>query len=169
LTPTTTYLFLDTSILITMLGCPNSINLPQEARAVIHVTHLYETINRLVGAVFELYNTGNVDDKCLRALAGTVLSEINPGRKKRLKRYLVRVEAAKLVNRLLVENNIDVYDEEVLDQHLPACTPRRGAPLSRQDQVLLALAIKCHKIVTNENGIIDCCNQLSISNKCIKA
>lgn len=167
MTSTEAYLFLDTSTLITMLGCPGSISLPQGTRVVVHVVHLSETINRLAGAVFELHNTGKVDDECLRTLASTVLSRIKPGRR-RLSQFLARAEAARLINKLLTESNIDVYDEEIPSQDLPTCTPRRGAPLSWQDKVLLALAIKCHKVATSENGIIDCCDQLSVPNKCIR-
>ena len=160
-------LFLDTSTLLIMLSCPDRIVLPEEAIPVIHTTHLREAINRLVSAAHELYNTGRIDDECLKMLAGMVLRRISPSRKRRqLQKLLVRREATKIINKLLKRNEIAVYDED--SPGYQTCTPRKGEPLSRQDQVLLALAVKCHKIATCENGIIDCCHQLGLPDKCIK-
>ena len=160
-------LFLDTSTLLIMLGCPGRIVLPEEAKPVIHTVHLREAINRLASATHELYNTGRVDDKCLEKLADMVLREISPSRKRRqLQKLLVRRKATKIINKLLKRNEIAVYDED--SPGYQTCTPRRGEPLSRQDQVLLALAVKCYRIATCENGIIDCCHQLGIPDKCIK-
>ena len=162
-------MFLDTSVIITMIGCPDEARLPEEAKPAVHVTHIREAVKRIVEAVYELHNTGKVDDTCLKSIAQQVYGGMGVGRRSRLSRLRVKTAATRLLDKVLSERGVEVVDIGVNDERLPSCEPRVGAPLSREDKVLLWLATVCHVIITDDNGIIDCCMQVSIGDKCRKA
>ncbi len=172
--------FLDTSVLLTLLGCPTSMDNIRRAvqghALVLHQVHYDEAVRRLKGAVFQLLNTGQDGDPCLTRLAQQVLQrlkrrrlELRITRAKSLKelgrlKILVRQEAQRLLRSLIVDNNVAIVDDDAKPERSIECPD-----LSYEDQLLVELAIECHTIVSNDNGVIRCClKNTRISSKCVK-
>ncbi len=163
--PTEPLVFLDTSALIKLLGCPGQVRLPGTARPVLHAVHLDEAIRRVKEAMYQVFNERGVDDECLERLAEEALKQV--GARRRLPERRAKTEAAKLLNKLLERHGIDVVSGEA-PRDLPECRPRVGSTLSMQDRLLLLLADQCHLVATCDDGILDCCRQLGLEGKCFK-
>ncbi len=163
--PTQPLVFLDTSTLIKLLGCPGSVRLPGATRPALHAVHLDEAIKRIKEAMHQVFNKRGVDDECLEKLAREALKRIKA--RQRLPEKRAKIEAAKLLNKLLERHDIEVVSGDT-PEDLPECMPRMGATLSRQDKLLLLLAKHCHLVATGDDGILDCCSQQGLEGKCIK-
>ncbi|UXD22127.1 hypothetical protein IPA_01970 [Ignicoccus pacificus DSM 13166] len=77
---------------------------------------------------------------------------------------LVRLSIEKIIGyeRIL----LDPFGEDYVP-HID-CKPKKGNPLSTIDKKILELATRCTYIaVTEDRGILECCNTLNIKNKCI--
>ncbi len=167
--------FLDTSVLLTLLGCPTSMDNVRRAvqghALVLHQVHYDEAVRRLKGAVFQLLNTGQNGDPCLTRLAQQILQrlKLRTTRAKSLKelgrlKILVRQEAQRLLRSLIADNNVAIVDDSAEPERSIECPD-----LSYEDQLLVELAIECHTIVSNDDGVIRCCLKYTrISSKCVK-
>ena len=160
--------YLDTDVLIVFLGCSKSIE-PRFQPLKLHPIHSYEATRKLTDAAFELYNGGPVDDECLKNLAHQVLERLK--RKGSLpsvwlKRPRVMKEARALLDHLLRKAGISLAPTPKIGE--ADCTPVVGSTLSRQDKSLLELARQCSSILTNDTGILDCCRQLGLHDKCFR-
>lgn len=157
--------FLDTVVLFTLLGCRTSLTSIYRAaeghRLVLHQIHYNEAARRLREAVYQLINTGKDGDKCLTSLAEKVLQKLKiPSQTRSLRdlgrlRIRIQQEAQRLLRSLLRETGIDILDDGLESGHVVQCTSISN--LSYEDIFLVKLAIECHKILSADDNLVNCC------------
>jgi len=144
-----------------------------EKTIILHQVHYDEATRRLRDAVFQLANTGQNGDECLSRLAKQVIQKLGslaPRARSlgELGRSRIRVmqEAQRLLRGLLRDNNIDIVDDYAYgtsrgEEYCPYLSP--------EDQLLVKLAMQCYSIMSLDNGVIDCCANITRNaQKCIR-
>lgn len=138
----------------------------------LHQVHYDEAVRRLQEAVFQLINTGRDGDSCLTRLAQRILERLGQGaaQAKSLRelgrlRVRTRQEAQRLLHRLTKNINIQILD----DGGEPSRKDMQCPHLSYEDLLLVELAEDCHTIVSNDNGVVNCClSNTGNPAKCVK-
>lgn len=168
--------FLDTVVLFTLLGCRTSLTSIYRAaegyRLVLHQIHYNEAARRLREAVYQLINTGKDGDECLTKLAEKVLQKLKiPSQMRSLRnlgrlRIRIQQEAQRLLRNLIREAGIVILDDGIEYEHVVQCTSISN--LSYEDMFLVKLAIECHKILSTDDNLVNCClENTNNSTKCV--
>jgi len=165
--------FLDTSTLITLLGCREEAETITQliktidGKPVIHQAHYTEAAKRLAEAVIEIINTGRNGGKCLTNLAKQILDKHpRPTTLRSISKAKItaRQQAQRLLQKLIHQQGIQVlYDDKT-----PGKTRCPDLQLSPQDTILVDLATECHTIMSSDNNLIKCCKRETSPEKCLK-
>ena len=123
-------------------------------------------------AVYQLINTGKDGDECLTKLAEKVLQKLKipsqMGSLRNLGRLRIRIqqEAQRLLRNLIREAGIVILDDGIEYEHVVQCTSISN--LSYEDIFLVKLVIECHKILSTDDNLVNCClENTNNSAKCV--